>query len=44
MNDFDDIKATLPKPKLLQFDLEFLKEDIIVPSYTDAKAKYVKNY
>ncbi|KAJ8911339.1 hypothetical protein NQ315_014183 [Exocentrus adspersus] len=38
MRELDNIKLQHNKPKLLEFDLDFLKEDVKIPSVSDVKA------
>lgn len=39
MKELDSVTYNVPKPNLLTFDLDFLNEEIVVPSIADAKAK-----
>lgn len=38
MKELDNIKLQSDKPMLREFDLDFLKDDVKIPSISDAKA------
>lgn len=44
MRELDNMRAITQNLQLQKFDLEFLKEEIVVPSLADTRAKYVPSF
>lgn len=40
MKYLDSIDASVPKIQLQEFDLNFLQEEVVIPSIDDARARY----